>query len=182
MFDEPDLTTPDGATKPVTRRTLVKAAAWSAPVVALTMASPAQAASPPPPLPPQFYFTIGVDANNVDGVYQNLQVLPGSVIAQGTPGFTAGTITITVWIPVGYTWSAPATPGWTKSTPETGSPRVIYTLDAPLTIPADANTQSAYFPGGTLVGTGASPSNQASVRINSTVYPGARTYWPVDDE
>lgn len=173
----------DAAPKHVSRRTLVKAAAWAAPVVAVTIAAPAAMASEEPPLPTRFYYTIGYDQTTVGGIVKNLAVTPGSVILEGKPGDSAGQVVITIWIPVGYTWQEASTPfGWTKSTPSSGSPRVIYTLDENLVVPAGSNNASAWFPGGTLVGSGASPANAASLRIASSVYGGGRTYWPTDEE
>jgi hypothetical protein len=171
------------ASRNVSRRTLVKAAAWAAPVVAVTVAVPAASASEPEPLPTRFYYTIGYDQTTVGNVVRNLSVTGGNVIIEGSPGDSAGTIVITIWIPTGYTWQEAATPyGWTKTTPATGSPRVIYTLESALTVPVGANSATAWFPGGTLVGSGASPTNAASLRINSSVYGGGRTYWPEAEE
>lgn len=172
---------------PVERRSVIKAAAWAAPVIAVSAVAPMAAASDgPAPLPTRFYYTVGTDSTTINGVTTNLSVVGGNVSLEGKPGDSAGVATIAITLPEGYTWQETQTNyAWTgpvSSTTSAGKTRITYTSAAPLTIADGQNSASIYFTGGKLVGTGASPSNPAALRIATTQYPGTTSNWPSDED
>lgn len=168
----------EAAERGVSRRKVIKAAAWSAPVVALAVASPMAAASITPQPANRFYSTVGVDQTVINGIFTDLAVVGGAAIVEGAAGYSVGTVTIDIWIPSGYVWQEKETPhGWVKTRNESG--RVQYQSIEELKV---GGSSSQWFPGGTLVGSGALPgSNAASLRVSSTAIAGPRVYWPSDD-
>lgn len=155
------------------RRAVVKAAAWAAPVVAVAAAAPIAAASVTP-LPKRFYSEVILGGSEVNGDYPEISSNAANVRLEGAPGDTTGEIVMEFTLPVGYTWQGNDQFGnWDgpEIFDDQGQTVVRYT-HAPITIAAGANSATAYFFGGKATGTGASRSNPMSLDYYSDQFPG----------
>lgn len=172
------------------RRALVKGAAWSVPIVAAAVATPAASASPAPE--PEFQFTSSTVSatQNPDGSYGNIALSNGNFTITGPVGRQSGAIEIQLTAPTGYTAThiGTTTPlqvgdsinaGWTVS----GGPTTWTFTHPGVTIGVGETQASAWFQGADLLGSGADSDNQARFRYRFT---GISTGWtasyvPEDD-
>jgi len=196
-----DITEPDGA---FSRRTVLKTAAWAAPVVAVAVAAPFAAASSGK-LPSDYIVTATITGSIPQGAAtaNDIWVSQGSVTLQGKPGDTSGVLTGYVTVPAHYdaqqSDGGPAFVvgqsynGWTLSAVR-GTNRKTYEFSYPsLTIAQGATSAtSAGFPyfymklqagqTGAPVGNDASSNTSARFRIGAGSIAGgqyaADTYFP----
>mgnify|MGYP003457807080 CR=1 FL=1 len=164
----------------IERRSVLKAAAWAAPVVAMAAAAPLAAASVPPK--PKRYFTVGFTMNREEEeengikVSKNINLVEGTFELQGAAGDSAGTPYIRIDVPVGYNWVPNGDMGAFSvvgpTTLEDGRTRYRYTAVTEMKIPAGANETFLLFPGGVMVGSGATTTNRASLVVATDQHDG----------
>ncbi|MBP2411507.1 hypothetical protein JOF48_000306 [Arthrobacter stackebrandtii] len=150
------------------RRTIIKGAAWSVPVIAAAVAAPAASASL---IPSKFDNTITVAAQGVPGTRGDIFYTLGSLTLSGEPGTTSGGVYITATAPTGYTTDLVdgGTLGeWTITFVGT-SPLSIEFFHPGLTL-TSAATETLNFPGAVFTGTGANGINYATLNVYSDVF------------
>lgn len=111
----------------ISRRTLVKGAAWSVPVIAAAVAVPARAASGDDPLLLGQLLVSSSDISQINAVFGSFELTPQDVVH---PAFTDMVVTVTLTYdgPEGFdflasTVSAP----WKIATPRTPNTFTVYT-------------------------------------------------------
>lgn len=146
-----DITEPNGA---FSRRTVLKTAAWAAPVVAVAVAAPFASASSGK-LPSDYIVSATITGSIPENAAtaNDIWVSQGTVTLQGKPGDTSGLLTGYVTVPVHYdaqqSNGGPAFvvgqsySGWTLSAIN-GSSRKVYVFNHPsLTIQQGATSATA---------------------------------------
>lgn len=169
---------------PIERRTIIKAAAWAAPVVAVAATAPLAAATVVT-VSLTTTSTLGGVANN--GIVGDITLTAGNFTLTGLPNTTAGFTHIGVTLPTGYTAetlggvplavNTPINAGWTVVSVAADYVELV----GPSLTVTSGTSAVAWFDGLKLIGTGATPTNKAvfeywtdNVAGGESSFPGRR--------